>query len=239
VLATELEHSNRFATAGELTASIAHEVRQPLTSIVVAAETGLNWLGNKIPDLDEVRSSLRHIIKEGHRIDDVVRNMVGMFRHQTPDRVPIDINSLIDDVLMLAARKVQTSGISVRTEYAERPMVLGNHVQLQQLLMNLVVNAIEAMNQKGRDIVLQVKTEMAGPDQMLIIVQDSGPGISAEHLDHIFKPFFSTKSGGMGLGLAICKSIVDGHGGKLTVTTGDQGGTTFKVLLPRDKGEHS
>jgi len=237
-LATQLELSNRFATAGELTASIAHEVRQPLTSIVVAAETGLNWLGNKIPDLDEVRSSLRHIIDEGHRVDDVVRNMVAMFRHQTPERVPISINSLIDDVLMLAGRKIQANGISLQTEYAGQSMVLGNPVQLQQVLMNLVVNAIEAMSQqKGRDAVLQIVTQAVDPPgQASIIVRDSGPGIATEHLDRIFKPFFSTKSGGMGLGLAICKSIVEAHGGKLTVASGDQSGTTFTVVLPLEKG---
>lgn len=241
LLATELEQSNRLATAGELTASIAHEVRQPLTSIVVAAEAGLNWLGNKIPDLEEARSSLRNIIKEGHRVDDVVRNMVAMFRHQQPERVPVDINRLIGDVLMLVGRKIQASDIGVETEYAEDPIVLGNPVQFQQMLMNLIVNAIQAMNEhKGRDHVLRLRTETTGsPAQASIIVQDTGPGIASEQVENIFKPFFSTKSGGMGLGLAICKSIADAHGGTLTVAAGDQGGTVFKVVLPLDKGERS
>jgi signal transduction histidine kinase len=241
LLAAELEQSNRFATAGELTASIAHEVRQPLTSIVVAAEASLNWLGNEVPDLDEVRSSLRNIVKEGHRVDAVVRNMVAMFRHQSSERVSVDINSLIDDVLMLAGRKIQASNIRVQTEYAEKPIVFGNPVQLQQMLMNLVVNAIQAMNEHvDRGKVLRLRTETTSfPGHASIIVQDTGPGIGAEHVVHIFKPFFSTKSGGMGLGLAICKSIVDAHGGTLTVATADKGGTVFKILLPLDKGERS
>lgn len=241
LLATELEQSNRLATAGELTASIAHEVRQPLTSIVVAAEASLNWLGNKIPDLDEVRSSLRNIIKEGHRVDDVVRNMVAMFRHQPLERVPVDINLLIADLLALAGRKIQASDVRVQTAYAEDPIVLGNPVQLQQMFMNLIVNAIQAMNEhKGRDHVLRLRTETTRSlGQVSIIVQDTGPGIAAEHVDHIFKPFFSTKSGGMGLGLAICKSIVDAHGGTLTVAASDQGGTVFKIVLPLNKGERS
>lgn len=239
-LSADLERSNRFATAGELTASIAHEVRQPLASIIVAAETGLNWLTNKVPDLDEVRGSLNNIVNEGLRIDGVVRNVLAMFRNQTQERTAIDVNSLVEDVLMLASRRIQGGDVRVETDYADLPMVRANPVQLQQVLMNLIINAVEAMeSQKGRDRVLQLKTRTgSAPDHISILVEDSGPGIPAEHLDTIFKPLFSTKSGGMGLGLAICKSIVEAHSGSLTARAGEQGGTVFNVVLPIDRGEY-
>ena len=237
MLSAELAHVNRLATADELTASIAHEIRQPLTSIVVSAETGLNWLTRSVPDLDEVKSSLRNIIKEGHRVDDVIRNINAMFKKDTLERVPLNINMLIEDVLALVARKLQTNNIRVRTVYAENPIVRGNPVQLRQVLMNLIVNAIEAMGAcEGRERVLQLRTEFGAHDHVWVIVRDTGPGIDAANINNVLKPFFSTKSGGMGLGLAICKRIVDAHRGRLTVTTDKPVGTAFKVELPSNKG---
>ena len=237
MLSAELAHVNRLATADELTASIAHEIRQPLTSIVVSAETGLNWLTRSVPDLDEVKSSLRNIIKEGHRVDDVIRNINAMFKKDTLERVPLNINTLIEDVLALVARKLQTNNIRVRTVYAENPIVRGNPVQLRQVLMNLIVNAIEAMGAcEGRERVLQLRTEFGAHDHVWVIVRDTGPGIDAANINNVLKPFFSTKSGGMGLGLAICKRIVDAHRGRLTVTTDKPVGTAFKVELPSNKG---
>ncbi len=237
-LSAELAHMNRIATAGELTASIAHEIRQPLTSMVVAAETGLNWLKHKVPQIDEVRSSLQNIVNEGHRADDVIRNLNAMFRKGPPERAPIDINILVEEVLALVARKIQANDIQLRTDYADNPVVRGNPVQLQQVFMNLIVNAIEAMSgYKVPDHVLQLRTELGPNDHVSVIVQDSGPGIEPANIGNVFKPFFSTKSEGMGLGLAICKTIVDAHGGQLTVTPNGVSGTVFKVMLPIDKGE--
>jgi signal transduction histidine kinase len=236
-LLVQLERRNRFAAAGELTASIAHEIRQPLTSIVVAAQAGLNWLKNEVPDLQEARSSLNNIVKEGHRADDVIRNVRAMFSNDRQEQGTIDVNALIEGVLALAARTLQNNDVRVKTVYAPKTIVRGNSVQLQQVLMNLINNAVEAMSAcASNDRLLQLKTEFLGSgDRVSLAVQDSGPGIDLERRSDLFKPLFSTKPGGMGLGLSICKSVIDAHGGSLSVTAGNPVGAVFTIILPLER----
>jgi len=240
VLSIELAHANRVATAGELTASIAHEIRQPLAAIVVAADAGLNWLNNKVPELGEARKALKHIINEGHRADDVIRNIRAIFSKEETPRVRLDVNEIVDGVLALASHKLSAHQIRLRTDYATAPMVLADPVQLQQVIMNLVMNAIEAMDSvTDRVHVLQLKTETESRlGHVSITVEDSGPGIAPDHLEQIFKPFFTTKRGSMGLGLAICKSIIDAQGGRLTVAAAHPFGTTFRITLPLEGSGH-
>jgi len=235
-----LAHANRVATAGELTASIAHEIRQPLAAIVVAADAGLNWLNNKVPELGEARKALKHIINEGHRADDVIRNIRAIFSKEETPRVRLDVNEIVDGVLALASHKLSAHQIRLRTDYATAPMVLADPVQLQQVIMNLVMNAIEAMDSvTDRAHVLQLKTETESRlGHVSITVEDSGPGIAPDHLEQIFKPFFTTKRGSMGLGLAICKSIIDAQGGRLTVAAAHPFGTTFRITLPLEGSGH-
>ena len=233
-LSTELAHVNRVATAGELAASIAHEIRQPLAAIVARGGAGLNWLKRATPDLDKVRNALENIVENGHRADEVLRNTRAMFQNEETPQVRINIDALIGDVLALTARRLEARRISLRTDFVETPLpiVRANRTQLQQVLLNLIMNAIEAMGATpAGDRVLTLRTQVSDGDRVLITVQDTGPGIASEHLDRIFKSFFTTKPGGMGLGLSICKSIVESYGGTLKAAPGNPVGMVFTIDL--------
>lgn len=240
VLLSELAHLNRAATAGELTASIAHEIRQPLAAIVASGGAGVNWLKQKTPDLDEVRTLLQDIVKQGHRADDVIKNIRAMFRKETTPRLPLDVNESIRQVLRLTARKIELSGTVCDVVLADPPpVVLADPVQLQQVLLNLIGNAVEAMGASAPDArVLRVRTEV-DQDDCIITIEDTGPGIDPNQIDQVFKPFFTTKSGGMGLGLSICKTITEAHGGQLSVEPGAQRGALFRIVLPRHGSERA
>ena len=234
LLHAELAHSNRVATAGALTGSIAHEIRQPLTAIVSSASAGLNFLNHKVPNLGEVRLALQHIVREGHRADTVIANIRTMFRKDATQRLPCDVNKLIRDVLSIADGQMRTASVATRTRLPDSPpvVVTGDPVQLRQVILNLVMNAVEAMSAVPPDSrLLQVTT---GSDHGLvwITVRDSGPGIASDALAHIFDPFFTTKPGGMGMGLSICKTIVEAHGGELAASQSPEGGAAFRILLP-------
>jgi signal transduction histidine kinase len=233
MLFTEVAHSNRVSTAGALTASIAHEIRQPLTAIVSGASAALNWLNRSTPDLGEARVALQNIINEGHRADDVISNIRAMFRKDVLPREPSDMNRLIRQVLAMTERRVAIADVAVRTSFSESlPPVLADPVQLQQVILNLVVNAVEAMSSRPpASRVLQVATALEN-GRLSVTFEDTGPGMSAETLEHVFDPFFTTKPGGMGMGLAICKSIIEAHGGQLTASSRPGEGATFRIVLP-------
>jgi signal transduction histidine kinase len=234
-LLAELGYVNRIATAGELTASIAHEIRQPLATIVSSGAAGLNWLSAKTPDLEEVRLNLHAIVNAGHRADDVLKSIRAMFRHDPPAHVRLNINELIREVLTLAIRKIEAEQAILRTELmtAPEPAVRGDPIQLQQVLLNLIMNALDAMSSdatKGHELRIVSGVE---DSNIIVAVADSGIGIAADKADEIFNAFVTTKPGGMGLGLSICKSVVESHGGRISVAPGASRGTVFTVSLPR------
>ena len=234
-LQSDLAHMNRVATAGELTASIAHEIRQPLAAIVTHGGAGLNWLKNKIPDLDEVRLALQKIVSEGHRADAVINNIRAMFRNESTPRMLVDVNELVQQVLTLVTHKIGSNNIALETDFAKNPIpyVQADPVQLQQVVLNLIMNAVEAMGSSaGRARVLRLRTEIDPADNVLITIADTGPGIDPKVVDKIFQPFFTTKPSGMGMGLSICKSIIEAHEGRLTATPGEPCGTVFQIYLP-------
>jgi signal transduction histidine kinase len=234
-LLAQLGHLNRVATAGELTASIAHEIRQPLAAIVVCGSAALNWLKNKTPDLDEIRTNLQNIVNEGHRAGEVIQNIRATFRKEEAPHQEIDANEVTKQVLALVARKIETEDITLETEYSEdRPIVVANPVQLQQLFLNLIINAIEAMSDPACvNRVLTVRTLVEQDNCVVIKVEDTGPGIGRTRSEDIFKPFFTTKPNGMGLGLSICQSIVESHGGHLTAISDAKHGSIFRIDLPK------
>jgi len=201
--------------------------------MVVSGHAGLNWLKRDPPELNEVRSSLQNIVNQGHRVDDIIKNIGALFKKQPLPRLPIDINGIVQQVLNFAGQNISSNGVRCAQKLTKpSPIVLGDAVQLQQALLNLVLNAVEAMKASASDArFLHVST---GSDQTecVIIVADSGPGLDPKHMDDLFKPFFTTKPGGMGLGLSICKSIVETHGGRLTAAARAKHGLIFTIVLP-------
>lgn len=230
----ELARSAHVSRMGAMTASIAHEINQPLGAIVANAGAGLRWLARTPPDLAEVRESMEQIVREGQRAADVVQSVRSMFKSRDLERAPINLNGLIDQVLALVQGTLQRNGIVVRTDLDERPAsVTGSPVQLQQVLFNLVSNAIEAMDSVAeRVILIQTKVEESGDVQ--VTVEDSGSGIDPKNMGRIFSSFFTTKPNGMGMGLSICRSIIESHGGRLWATSGASRGAIFRLTLPAE-----
>jgi signal transduction histidine kinase len=234
-LQSDLAHMNRMATAGELAGSIAHEIRQPLAAMVMYGGAGLRWLQNKTPNLDEARLALQSIVSEGYRADAIINNICKMFRHESTPRMLVNVNDLVPQVLPLVAHKISSNNIALETDFAKNaiPYVQADQVQLQQVVLNLIMNAIEAMGSSaGKDRVLRLRTEIGPVDNVLITIADTGPGIDPKIVDKIFQPFLTTKPGGMGMGLSICKSIIAAHEGQLSATPGEPCGTVFQISLP-------
>ena len=227
----ELTHMNRVATAGELSASIAHEVNQPLTGIVARASAARRWLAAEKPDLDKVRAALGQIENAGHRASDIITNVKSMFKRDTQDRADIDINELIGTVMGLVTIDLRKHQIELKTELSDQlPPISGNQVQLQQVILNLVMNAIDAMDSVP-ERVLSLRTASDGRDGVHVSIADTGVGIDPSNLDQIFKPLFTNKVHGMGMGLSICRSIIESHNGQIWVSTGERG-STFELVLP-------
>lgn len=232
----ELARLNRIATAGELSASIAHEIRQPLAAIASGGSAALNWLQHKVPNVDEARSALESIVKASHRADDVIKGVRAMFRSEPTARVAVDLNELVQQVLLLVERPISSNRIALETtlEDRERPLVMADPVQLQQVILNLVMNAIEAMSTSDhRARMLHIETRFDQAGNVLLLVQDSGPGFEDKVSENLFRPFVTTKSNGMGMGLSICKSIVEQHRGTLTAASIKSRGAMFQIVLPR------
>jgi signal transduction histidine kinase len=230
----ELAHVARMTTLGELTAWIAHEVNQPLAGIVTNGTACLQWLGQENPPLDEARSSVEDMISDAQRAGDVILEIRALSRKAAPKRAPLDINELIQGVIRLVTREAQAHGASVRLDLAPAlPAVVGDRVQLQQVVINLVINAIQAMaSVAARPRELSIRSRQNESGHVLIEVADSGHGIGSTNLDQLFKAFFTTKPAGMGMGLSICRSIIEAHGGNVWATDNTPSGAVFHFTLP-------
>lgn len=229
---SDLVYMNRLATAAQLSASLSHEVNQPLTGIVARTSAALNWLRREKPDLEKVGAALQGIGEAAQRASGVVSSVRSMFKKESGERTRIDLNDIILMVLEIVRVDIQTAGINLRLNLQdELPAVMGDGVQLQQVLLNLVMNAIEAMrSEQLRE--LRIQTEQIKPDLVHVLVGDTGPGIAASNLDQIFKPLFTTKSKGMGMGLAICRSIIESHDGRIWLSPEATHGAIFHIELP-------
>jgi PAS domain S-box-containing protein len=232
----ELARVQRSTMMGEITASIAHEINQPLAAMVTNARAGLRWLGSDTPELGEAESALRRIISDGHRASEVVAGIRAMFRKSDRASAYYDVNALIREVVALVNGELKNNKVETRLDLGEDiPKILADRVQLQQVVLNLMMNAIEAMGSTHNGArVLGVNSEVRAGRDILITVQDSGPGIDPENLDRIFDRFFTTKSNGMGMGLSICRSIVEAHNGRLWAEPDVRPGSVFRMSLPID-----
>ncbi len=230
----ELARVARINRFGAMTASIAHEINQPLAAMVANASAGQRWLSHTVPDLDEVRAALKRIADDGHRAAELVQGIRAMFKNDGQKRLPVDINQLIREVLALVHKELLEHRISVFSFLsADLPQVTVDRVQLQQVIMNLVTNAIDAMEPvTDRPQTLRVKSELRGGEAVLVTIEDSGVGIDPEKMDRLFDSFFTTKPDGMGMGLSICKSIMEAHDGRLWVTAAARHGSIFRFELP-------
>ena len=230
----ELERAARFTAMGELAASIAHEINQPLAAIVNNASAGLRWINNRPPNLDEVRLVLGRLVNDGGRCSEIIAGIRAMLKKGSQSRAEIDLNELICGVKNLVQSQLETRGVLIQTQLADDlPRVMADRVQLQQVFLNLFVNAAEAMACiSDRERVVNVRSERYDGEGALIAVQDSGIGIDTAHAGRIFDAFFTTKSEGMGMGLSICQSIVQSHGGRMMVSPGNPHGSVFCVILP-------
>jgi signal transduction histidine kinase len=219
---------------GAMTASIAHEIKQPLAVAVTNANAALRWLNRPQPSLAEARANLDQIVKAGHQVTEVIDSIRAMFGKESGEMSPVDVRLLVSEVLALAQGEMETHQIVLRDDVGEElPRVMATRVQLQQVILNLVINAIEAMSAvTGRERCLTIASSLDPPGSVTITVADTGTGIDPAHCDRIFDPFFTTKDHGMGLGLAICRSIVEAHGGALWVSSRDPVGTVFHLTLP-------
>jgi len=230
---------NRVATAGELTASIAHEIKQPLAAMVTSANAALRWLAKETPDLDETRKAMKNVVSDGHRASEIIGSIRAMFKQDSQVEAAVDLNNVIQDVLRLVQGELKTQGILVQSVLTRPlPLVLGNKGQLQQVILNLVRNAADAMDSVSRRArVLTIKTAIHDPDSVLLSVEDSGAGIAPEDIDRIFESFFTTKSQGMGMGLSICRSIIEAHDGRLWASSSVDHGSVFNIVLPAPRPE--
>jgi signal transduction histidine kinase len=231
---SELAHVNRMTTAGELSASLAHEIKQPLAAMVTNANAGLRWLGRSTPDFDEARSAFQRIVADGHRAGQVLGSVRAMFEKDSGKRAQVDLNGVIQEVLALLEGELRAHNVLVQTDLlVTLPEVSGNRVQLQQVIVNLVMNAVEAMEPvDDRPRLLRLKTEIDNNNNVVIRVEDSGPGIDLENIDRIFNAFFTTKPRGIGMGLSICRSIVEAHDGRLWVSPALDHGSVFQFTVP-------
>jgi PAS domain S-box-containing protein len=229
----ELAQVSRQTTVGAMTASIVHEVNQPLAAIVANANAGLRWLARAEPDVDEVRSLLKRIVSDGHRASGVIVSIRSMFGKDRCEMSPVCVNDLIGEVLALVHGELESHQISLQHEIFDGlPRVMAERVQLQQVLLNLIMNAVEAMiSITDRERVLAVQSRVCEPDHVLITVEDSGTGIDPSEMDRIFDAFFTTKTQGMGMGLSICRSIIEAHGGLLWASARSPWGSMFCMKL--------
>lgn len=229
-----LAHASRVATLGEISASIAHEVNQPLAAIVANGQACLRFLGRETPDLGDVRGAVEWIVKDGNRAGEVIRRVRSLLKKADAEKIPLDVNDAIDEVVALLQHELTAQQVTPRLELAPvLPPVRGDRVQLQQVIINLVMNGAEAMRAiAGGPHGLVIRSYQDEARHIVVAVQDSGVGISGETAERVFDPFFTTKPGGLGMGLAICRSIVEAHGGRLWSSANAGPGATFQFALP-------
>jgi PAS domain S-box-containing protein len=240
----ELAHVARAATLSALTASIAHEVNQPLTALVTNASTCVRMLAADPPNLELARTTAQRTIRDANRASEVISRLRAMFARKQPAMEPVDLNQAAAEVLALSSGELLGAGVTVRTDFAEAlPLVLGDRIQLQQVILNLVLNAIDAMRAAEGSRGLQVATAFDAPARIRLMVRDEGTGIEPGALEKLFDAFYTTKSHGMGIGLSISQSIIQGHDGRLWAAPNDDGpGATFSFSIPcgdAGSGDHS
>ena len=235
----DLAHVDRITTVGRLTASIAPEVTQPIAAIVTNAQAARHFLDRRPPDLDEVREVLDCIVREAYRASDVIYRIRGLLKEAPPKKERAEINRAIRDVLELTRGEATKNGVSVRTQFAEpSPVVQADRVQLQQVILNLIINAVEAMSsmrEGARELL--ICTEKAESNGALVAVRDSGPGLDLKSVDRLFEAFYTTKVHGMGVGLAICRSIIEAHGGRIWAGANEPRGAVFQFTVPLEPDE--
>jgi C4-dicarboxylate-specific signal transduction histidine kinase len=230
---SELAHVSRVMTLGEL-ASIAHEVNQPLAAIVTNIEASLRWLTHLPPQIDEVRTGLQRMIGDAKRAGDVIDRIRTLYKNVEPEQLQLDLNDVIEEVAKLVHREVASHQVALSLHLAtDLPPVLGDRIQLQQVILNFLVNGIQAMagiDERPRDLL--IRSRQTADHQVLVAVRDSGLGTDPANADRLFDAFFTTKPDGMGLGLSICRSIIEAHGGRLWASSNDGPGATFQFALP-------
>jgi PAS domain S-box-containing protein len=230
-LETELAHINRVSTLGEMAASLAHEIKQPIAAAINSANSCIAWLGHEPPNLEKARGAATKVDEYGNRAAEIIDRIRLFYRKSSPQRELVQVNRIIHEILTLLDGEAMRSSVAVRTELAAgQPVVMADPVQLQQVFMNLMLNAIEAMKDAGGELTVRSQLEQDG--QLLFSVSDTGPGLPSGNVEQIFSAFFTTKSKGSGLGLAISRSIVESHGGRLWATANDGHGATFHFSLP-------
>jgi C4-dicarboxylate-specific signal transduction histidine kinase len=229
----ELAHASRIATMGQLSASITHEVKQPITAAVTYALAARRFLSAEPPNFREVDDALALVVKEGNRAGEVVGRIRALVKKVPTRKDTVAINEAIIEVIALTRVEAANNGVSVRTQLAEGlPRVQGDRVQLQQVLLNLIINAIEAMRDVGQEERELLVSTCNEPDGVSVGVRDTGPGLSPEGIAHLFEPFYTTKPEGMGMGLSICRSIIEAHGGRLWPSANVPRGVIFQFTLP-------
>jgi signal transduction histidine kinase len=226
------EREARLMTSDAVAATIAHEVRQPLTAMITNADAGFRFLDREAPNLDRAKESFKRIVADGHRAGALVESIRANFKSDDRTIASLDVNEIIQEALALERTELQRHRISLQVEPAKQlPEIRGNRVQLQQVLLNLITNAIDAMATKDGSRVLRVKSEPYEPNGVIISVADTGTGVSSQHVERIFNPLFTTKSDGMGIGLSICRAIIEAHDGRLWVSENTPGGAVFRFTL--------
>jgi signal transduction histidine kinase len=235
VQAERREREARLITGDAVAAMIAHEVKQPLSGMIANADAGLRWLDRAMPDLDEAKAAFKGIAADGHRAGEVIESIRTIFKKGASNRTSLDVGKLIDEVLALACGDLQKHRILVQAgPNAQAMRVIGDRIQLRQVLLNLITNAIESMSSVAKDgtRVLSISSEIDEGGSVIISVADNGTGVDSQEIKRIFNPLFTTKPEGMGMGLSICRSIVEGHGGRLWVAPNKPVGTVFLFSLP-------
>jgi signal transduction histidine kinase len=232
VQAQRREREARLMTGDAVAASIAHEVRQPLTAMVTTADAGLRFLDRSTPNLDRAKEAFKQIVGDGHRAGALIGNIRANFKSDVRERVSFDLDELIQETLALARGDLQKHRILIQAEpNGQLPEVRGNRVQLQQVLLNLIMNAVDAMAAKDEPRILTVKSKLCEGDRVVISVADTGAGIQSQDIDRIFNPLFTTKSDGMGMGLSICRAIIEAHEGRLWFAPNTPQGAVFQFSL--------
>jgi C4-dicarboxylate-specific signal transduction histidine kinase len=233
----DLAHINRVTTVGELTASLAHEVTQPIAAAVTDANTCMRWLKHDHPDLEEVRAAAMRVVKDATRASEIISRIRPLFNKGTPKRELVNVNEVIGEMTVLLRSEAIRYNISVRTELAaDLPQAIGDRVQLQQVLMNLMINGIDAMKDVDRARELAIQSRRAEGEQLLVSVSDTGVGLPPQQADQIFNAFVTTKPHGTGMGLRMSRSIVESHGGRLWATDNSPHGASFHFTLSANTG---
>jgi C4-dicarboxylate-specific signal transduction histidine kinase len=229
----DLARVSRVTTIGELTASLAHELNQPIAAAVTNANTCLRWLTREQPDVEEARAAAMRIVKDGTRAAEIIKRTRLLFKKGTPQREPVDVNEVVREMIVLLRGEITRYNITVRMDLAsDLPRIMGDRVQLQQVLMNLIVNGIDAMKDVDGARELAVKSQRTEKEEVLVSVGDTGVGLPPQQADQVFNAFFTTKPHGTGMGLRISRSIVESHGGRLWAADNSPRGASFHFALP-------